>query len=92
MMKVTASSLLGEGRERGVGGVENLRPLSTGNRPSSVSLSAMVRSGLAWPGLDYITASVPRRGIEPVQQSSGIPTTLRPADHDPTIPTSRESM
>ena len=54
---VTASSLLGEGRERGVGGVENLRPLSTGNRPSSVSLSAMVRSGLAFAGANHAASA-----------------------------------
>ena len=58
---VTASSLLGDGQERGVGGVENLRPLTTTNEPSGVVLNPMVRSGLAFAGANH-AASVSSSG------------------------------
>ncbi len=50
---VTLSSLAGGDQDRGVGGVENLRPASAGGRPSDVALSPMVRSGLAFAGANF---------------------------------------
>ncbi|MEE8466334.1 MAG: CHAT domain-containing protein, partial [Dehalococcoidia bacterium] len=55
--QVASSGIVGGGQGRGVGGIKNLSPLPTENRPSSVALSAMVRSGLAFAGANHAASA-----------------------------------